>query len=619
MHVVAREPSLTRPLWLSRAAASGGLLAVTALGLALRFASLGRVPDNPFYGAAVRSMGLSWHNFFYGAYEPAAQVSIDKAPIDLWLQVASVKLLGFNSVALHLPEALAGALAVPLLYDLVRRIFGRGAGLAAAAALAVLPIAVLTARSDTMDSLMMALLVVAGWLIVVGAQRRKGWPVIAAGAVMGLAFNVKLFEALVALPALVLLGALAADLPRRRRAVHLAGAGGAFVGVALSWVSLASLAPPGARPDPIGSTNGGVWNVIFGYNGLDRLRNKPSAVVAALDPAGPGRLFSTGGRGYGMLIGALLVGALVLGAVALAEAHLGHRSRGRAGSVLGRRSRDRAIGDSPARLRRAGVVFFATWLLSGIVLFSAMGRLQVRYLEGFTPAVAAAAGIALAALAAAAHRRPRAACAVAAGCAVVAVIAPPISGAPAWAAGLALAGAGAVVVAAAIIALARSRRARSAAHGLLVAAAVVAVLAAPLASSLLIAGSARSDAQRPRPALIAEVSALSRYLRAHQGRARYETASTTVGKVGLLIVRDARPVLMLTTFKGRSLLTPAQLAGKVRRGEVRFVLGRGACTRSPTQACPPVLRWVRDHATDVSAAAGLPPGRLAALSITRTR
>ena len=61
-------------------------------------------------------MGLSWHNFFFGAFEPGGSVSIDKPPVDLWLQVASVKLLGFSSTTLKLPEALAGIAAVPLLF-----------------------------------------------------------------------------------------------------------------------------------------------------------------------------------------------------------------------------------------------------------------------------------------------------------------------------------------------------------------------------------------------------------------------------------------------------------------------------------------------------------------------
>ena len=40
------------------------------------------------------------------------------------------------------------------LYDALRTLFGRTAGLAGGIALAVLPVAVITARSDTMDAVM---------------------------------------------------------------------------------------------------------------------------------------------------------------------------------------------------------------------------------------------------------------------------------------------------------------------------------------------------------------------------------------------------------------------------------------------------------------------------------
>ena len=93
---------------------------------------IGKVAPDPFYDAAVRSMGLSWHNFFFGAFEPGGSVSIDKPPVDLWLQVASVKLLGFSTTTLKLPEALAGIASVPLLFAAVRRMWSTPAGLAAA-------------------------------------------------------------------------------------------------------------------------------------------------------------------------------------------------------------------------------------------------------------------------------------------------------------------------------------------------------------------------------------------------------------------------------------------------------------------------------------------------------
>jgi 4-amino-4-deoxy-L-arabinose transferase-like glycosyltransferase len=55
---------------------------------------------------------------------------------------------------------------VPLLFVAVRRIWSAPAALAAALAMAVLPIEVITARSDTMDAVMMALIVLALLLIV---------------------------------------------------------------------------------------------------------------------------------------------------------------------------------------------------------------------------------------------------------------------------------------------------------------------------------------------------------------------------------------------------------------------------------------------------------------------
>ena len=119
-----------------RTAEWAAVAAITAGAAVLRLVHIGQVPPDPFYDAAVRSMEMSWHNFFFGAYEPGGSVSIDKPPVDLWLQVASVKLLGWGSTSLKLPEALAGTLAVPLLYVAVKRPFGAIAGLVAALALA---------------------------------------------------------------------------------------------------------------------------------------------------------------------------------------------------------------------------------------------------------------------------------------------------------------------------------------------------------------------------------------------------------------------------------------------------------------------------------------------------
>ena len=543
---------------------------ITALAIVLRFALFAKVQANPFYDAAVRSMGQSWHNFFFGAYEPGGQVAIDKTPVDLWLQVASTKLFGFSSTALRLPEAIAGTLAVPLLFDTVRRIFGRPAGLASAAVLAVLPVAVLTARSDTMDSLMMLLLV-------------------AAGAVHGLAFNVKLFEALIAVPALVALALLAGELPLRRRLAQLAGAGVAFAGVGLSWVTAASLLP-GRHPWPIGSTNGGVWNVLFVFNGVDRVQVRPTPALAALDPAGPARLFSLHGAQHGLLIGSTLIAALLVGVAALAEA---------TPRLLARRATLRG------RLQRAGVVWIAVWLGAGVVLFSEMGRLHSRYLEAMTPAIAAAAGVGVTALASRSRRHALPALLLIVAAAVSAAIALHISAAPPAAVIIAVAG---IAIAATGLAVRRSPRRLATAPALLAVGALVAVLAAPTAGAIHVVRQGSSNSGRPGAMPAATLGPLSRYLRAHQGGARYEVASSAVAKAGPLIARDGRPVLMLTSLYDRPLLTPAQLSSHVRRGDVRYVLlGSGTCSRR----CPGVVRWAMTHARDVSRQAGLAhPGLL---------
>jgi 4-amino-4-deoxy-L-arabinose transferase-like glycosyltransferase len=565
------------------------LIAIVVLGAVLRLWEFGQVAPNPYYDAAVRSMTLSWHNFWFGAFEPAAQVSIDKAPADLWLQVASVKLFGFTPIATRIPEVTAGILAIPLLYDLVRRLFGRTAGLGAAAALAVLPTAILTAHSDTMDSVMMLLDVLAAWLVVVGAQRRQVWPVIVAGAVLGAAFNVKLFEALIFVPALALLMLVAVDLPWRRRVLALGGSLVAFLAVALGWIFTASLAPASSRPWPIGSTNGSIWNVVFGFNGIDRLRSPATPAALALDPPSALRFLRSSGHSYMTTVGTMLLAALVLGACAAVVA----LARRRAGARI-------------ERLQLAGAVFFGAWLVLGVGLLSHMQRLQPRYLEAVTPSLAAVVGIGLAGLVAASGPGRRLGATVL----VVAVAGVALGGVllaspPAWAVLVALA---AVAGCAAVALLGRAGQRLT----LLAVLGLVAVLAVPAAGAIKVARQHQSNAGVPLNTNPVRLATLSRFLVAHQGAARYEVVSPSVVRAAPLIIRDARPVLMLTSLYGRPLLDGARLQQLVAAGQARYILGRPACSST---GCADVIRWARAHTRDVSAAAGLPAHTLYRLTV----
>ena len=360
-------------------------VAIVALAATLRLWAIDRATADPYYDAAVRSMGLSWHNFFFGAIDPGGTLAIDKPPIDLWLQVAATKLLGFNRTALALPEALGGVAAVALLYAAIARACGRLAGSLAALTLAVLPVAVLTARSDTMDSVMGALLVAALWAAIVAVQRRRERWVLASAALVALAFNVKLLQALVPLPALALLWWASAE-PRRRLRLA-AGAAGALVVVGMAWAFTASLTPLSARPFPQGSRTGSIYRAIFVFNGIERLtgKSREAAPNGFYTPAGVLRLLGTGQPHYARLIGAGLLAALAL-----------------AGLALGLWLRDPArrlspLAPAPGRDERSVrwlAVALLVWLAIGYLLFSFMGRLQPRYLEALAPAVAATIGVA---------------------------------------------------------------------------------------------------------------------------------------------------------------------------------------------------------------------------------
>ncbi|HEX5309899.1 MAG TPA: glycosyltransferase family 39 protein [Solirubrobacteraceae bacterium] len=512
------------------------LAAITALAATLRLVDLGAVRLDPFYDAAVRSMSVSWHNFFFGAYEPGGSVAIDKPPIDLWLQVAGVKLFGWSSLSLKLPEALAGIVSVPLLYAAIRRPFGTVAALVAALALAVLPIEVITARSDTMDGVMMLLLVLALWLLVRACDGGGTLWLLGAAAALGVAFNVKLLESLIALPGLFLLGALGLPSEAGRKLRQLAAASAVYLAVALSWLGATLLYPAHERPWAIGSSNGSAWDAAFVFNGSERISGKAAEVGAGRGAAkiaapSPTRLLAHSGQLPGKWLGWEALYALVLGAVALVAA-------ARRGA---------------ARLRRASAVGIYVWLLTGVLLFSEMARLHPRYTESFAPAVAAAIGI---------------------GVGLVAALRSPVR----W-----------------------------------LSVPLAAVLALPLLVSVQAVKEKVTDAGNVGGLAPGEQSALSAYLLPRTRGLRYELAAGSATAVASLIVQDQRPVLMLTTYNGRPFTSVPALKGAIARREVRYAFINSFCGRPATAitaGCAASSRWVRAHASDVSRAAGLPPGVL---------
>jgi 4-amino-4-deoxy-L-arabinose transferase-like glycosyltransferase len=599
-------------------------LALITLGAAvLRLLYIGKVSPDPFYDAAVRSMSLSWHNFFFGAFEPGGSVSIDKPPVDLWLQVASVKLLGFSSTTLKLPEVFAGIASVPLLFAVVRKIWGATAGLAAALALAVLPVDVITSRSDTMDAVMMALIVLSLLFLVHAIETGRNRWLLAAAATLGVAFDVKLLESLVAVPGLALFAYLAMPGPRRRRLARLAVGVAVYVAVALSWLTATLLAPAHDRPFAIGSTNGSAWNAAFVFNGTERLGGKspepqftvyqpghhyPTATQSERDhipivPPSPTRLLARIGPLSGERLGLELLVALLLGTPALLW---GLRRSAREGPD--RRDEEDVLDGDRLRLRRAGAACLGVWMFTGIALFSAQSRLHPRYVEAFTPAVAAMLGVGLAW---AVIPRGRARLAILLGTLAITVIYAErlLYGTPGawWIALLGALGATTFALLARLPSLDADLRSVLAPAGALVMA-LVAILAVPLSADVTAIDNHVTDAGYVGALPTGEQRLLSAYLRAHQGTAKYEVASVSATGIGSLIVQDARPVLVLTSYGSRVFTSVPRLQQLIAEGQVRYAFLNASCGRHGSAlnpGCSAPAKWVRAHGTDVSSQAGL--------------
>jgi 4-amino-4-deoxy-L-arabinose transferase-like glycosyltransferase len=185
-----------------------------------------------------------------------------------------------------LPQVIEGVLTVLVLYRAVRRLAGPVAGLAAALALAAMPVTVLLGRGNVSDSLLILLLVLAADATSAALSSGKLRWLLLAGGWVGLAFQAKMVQAWLVLPGLAAAYLLAAPAERwRTRIGHVAAAGAVTVLVSLSWMTAVSLVPAHDRPYADGSRNDSLYEQVFDYNGLARIDGKP--LTPAAGPPAP--------------------------------------------------------------------------------------------------------------------------------------------------------------------------------------------------------------------------------------------------------------------------------------------------------------------------------------------
>jgi len=358
------------------------LVAIAALA-ALSYAwSINHDMIDPYYAATVRSMAGSWHDFVFGSFDPAGTITLDKLPGAFWIQALSVRLFGVHTWAIVLPQVLEGVGAVLVLYRAVRRLAGPVAALVAALVLAASPVTVALNRGNISDSLMILLLVLAADAASAALVSGRLNLLLLAGVWVGLAFQAKMIEAWLVLPALgaaYLLAAPSAPWQRVRSVVALGVVAGV---VSLLWMTAVTLTPASDRPYVDGSSHNSVYEQVFVYNGFGRfghqtpmqlLAKESVGVAIPYPPPSWNRLVAgQSGRDTGWLLPAALAAGVF---------------------VLVRRRR------RPRRdTTRAAIVLWGTWLAIFVVVLSAAPTVNPYYTAVLSPPIAALIGVGVVAL-----------------------------------------------------------------------------------------------------------------------------------------------------------------------------------------------------------------------------
>ncbi|HWP12537.1 MAG TPA: glycosyltransferase family 39 protein [Ramlibacter sp.] len=610
-----------------------------------------------YYSAAVRSMALGWHNFFYAAFDPEGFLSVDKPPIALWLQVAGVKLLGLRPLGVLLPQVLEGVLSVWVLFRIVRRRFSAMAALLAALFFAVTPILVAVNRTNNMDSCLLLALLLATWAFMKAAEEgSRRWLLISLAAI-GIAFNIKMLAAFIVLPAIFIIYLIGAPKRWPQRLADLSLATLVLAATALPWVLVYEWTPAASRPWVGGSTGNSMLELLVGANGMQRFvsRLKQPAVAANPQSAPAAPNTAAAGQRSRNIASRLFVHAPT-GPLRLADGQLAAQ----VAWLLPLSVAALAIGAWQSRLRRPlspehlALLFWFVWLLTYAAVYSsAGGTMHFYYLSTLAPALAALAGVGVARLWAWHGQGGRRAWALPSVLALTAVWQlriqadalgwtlaemqrPPME----WVSVLHMALAGASLVAAlalVLVPMLRSgpggeRRAWAAgALGL----GVVALLAVPMAWTLssvlrpghgvlpsadlyrLAPGPAGSEPARAWFGRAADTSRLVALLRAKRSSERFLLATTTTHLADAIILSTGEAVMARGGYHGLDRAISAErFAQGVQAGEVRFAMVGDAPTVSrmlgADAAGKTVDDWIRANGTPVAArrwrGRGMPAG-----------
>jgi 4-amino-4-deoxy-L-arabinose transferase-like glycosyltransferase len=349
------------------------LVAIMVLAGVLYSWNLSSSSLNSFYSAAVLSGTQSWKAWFFGSLDAGNFLTVDKPPVVLMVMGLACRVFGYGTWQMMLPLVASALGTIWILHASVKRVWGHGAAAVAALVLALTPITVAINRDNNPDTLLVFLMVAGAALALRAVHNGRLLPLVGSAVCFGLAFNTKMLQGYIALPAVFAVYLYAARGGLLRRVRNLAVAAVALAVSSFWWAAAVSLVPAADRPYIGGSTDGTAWNLIMGYNGLGRVlggegNGGGGGGGGFSGTAGIGRMFNEvlGGQISWLLpfTTIALVGGLVL--------------RGRAPRT---------------DLTRAALVLWGGWTALHYLTFSlAEGTMHPYYTTALAPGIAALCG-----------------------------------------------------------------------------------------------------------------------------------------------------------------------------------------------------------------------------------
>ncbi|MFE5394903.1 ArnT family glycosyltransferase [Streptomyces sp. NPDC056568] len=353
------------------------LLAVLALAAGLYSWNLSGAGLNSFYSAAVLSGTESWKAWFFGSLDAGNFLTVDKPPFALMVMGLSCRLFGYGTWQMMLPLVLAALATIWILHTSVRRVWGHGAAAVAALVLALTPITVAINRDNNPDTLLVFLMVGGAALGLRAVRGGRLLPLLGAAACFGLAFNTKMLQGYIALPALFVAYLYATDLGWAKRIRNLLLAAVALAVSSLWWAAAVSLVPASERPYIGGSTDGTAWDLIMGYNGLGRILGGDGNMGGGGGGGGGGGFSGAAGIGrmFNDVLGGQISWLLPFAGIALVGGL----------ALCGRAPR--------TDLTRAALVLWGGWTVLHYLTFAlAEGTMHPYYTTALAPGIAALCG-----------------------------------------------------------------------------------------------------------------------------------------------------------------------------------------------------------------------------------